>query len=253
MTISGPRPSLLARLRTPEPAPPWSTASALLTAVGALLAFIAGTFFAQVWLEGQVYALLAGWALGGLLTVIFVLRQRRAPQQRAALRLAGGTTPLPFIVFLSFGAALALDLLAISVTSRFLPAPALLGIGLETSGAAALIFAALFVLIAQPLAEELVFRGVALPALRTALGARFGLVATAALSAVFHLLIYPASYTAVDSGVSPLAALWYSGVTPFLAALVFGSVRVVTGSTRLAIAAHVAFGLFALLRLLAGF
>jgi membrane protease YdiL (CAAX protease family) len=108
-------------------------------------------------------------------------------------------------------------------------------------------------LIAQPLAEELVFRGVALPALRTALGARFGLVATAALSAVFHLLIYPASYTAVDSGVSPLAALWYSGVTPFLAALVFGSVRVVTGSTRLAIAAHVAFGLFALLRLLAGF
>lgn len=245
MTVSGPRPSLLARLRAPEPAPPWSIASALLTAAGALLAFIAGTFFAQVWLEGQAFALLAGWSLGGLLTVIFVLRLRRSPQQRAALRLAGGSTPLLFVVFVSFGLALALDLLAISVTSRFLPAPALLGIRPD---GAALIFAAVFLLIAQPLAEELVFRGVALPALRAGLGARFGLVMAAALSAVFHLLMYPASY----ADVSPLAALWYSGVTPFLAALVFGSVRVVTGSTRLAIAAHAAFGLFALLRLLAG-
>ncbi len=43
---------------------------------------------------------------------------------------------------------------------------------------------------------------------------------------------------------------WYGLILPMLSGLVFGAVRAGTGSTLAAIAAHAAFGLFALLKLL---
>jgi hypothetical protein len=252
MTASPPKPSLLKHIGARQAAPPWGVVTALIAPVAAFMAFVAGTFAAQVWLEGQPFVLLAGWTIGALLTTIFVLWWKRRPADRAALKLAPGTTPLPFVLFLAFGAALAIDLLALSVTGRFLPSPETLGVNLRLGGPVEWVFAIAFLLVAQPFAEELVFRGLSLPALRASLGPWAGLVVTAVLSAMFHVAVYPASYAAFGE-IGPFAVLWYSAVTPFLAALVLGVFRVVTGSTRSAIAAHTAFGLFALLKLLVGF
>lgn len=253
MTVSKPRPSLMQRIRTVEPAPPWNLTSVLVAFVVAILAFIGGTFAAEIWLSGQSIALIAGWIIGGIITIIFVFQSRKTPEQRAALKLQAGSTPLLFVIFISFGLALAIDLLSLLVTGQFLPAPALLSATVERQNAALLVISVVFLLLVQPVAEELVFRGVALPVLRAGFGAWPGLIATAVASAIFHLLIYPAAYAVVFPDTNTFASLWYSGMIPLLAALVFGIVRVVTGSTRSAIAAHFAFGLFAFFKLLIGF
>jgi membrane protease YdiL (CAAX protease family) len=169
----------------------------------------------------------------------------------AALRLSSGTTPLPFVLFISFGAALILDLVGLAVTGEFLPAPALLGVNLINGGLVSWLFAIGSLLIIQPISEELVFRGVAFPLLRSRLGAWFGLIAAAALSAMFHLLAYPIDYSWTYGRDMGAANLWYMGLLPFFAAMVFGITRAVTGSTRSAMVAHAAFGLFALLKVFA--
>lgn len=253
MTVSKPRPSLMQRIRAVEPAPPWNLTSVLVAMVVAILAFIGGTFAAEIWLSGQSIALIIGWIIGGIITIIFVLQSRKTPEQRAALKLQSGAAPLLFIIFISFGLALAIDLLSLLVTGQFVPAPALLSAAVDRQNTALLIISAVFLLIVQPLAEELVFRGVAFPVLRVGFGAWPGLLVTAVASAIFHLLIFPAAYTVVFPDMTPAASLWYSGMNPLLAALVFGIVRAVTGSTRSAIAAHFAFALFALFKLLIGF
>lgn len=234
-----------------EPAPPWGWVTLIITLIVAFAALIIGSYVAYAWFEGQPFALLAGWFFGGVLTIVFVLQTRRSPEDRAALHLSSGTTPLPFVLFISFGAALILDLVGLAVTGQFLPAPALLGANLITGGLISWLFAIGFLLIVQPAFEELVFRGVAFPLLRSRLGAWFGLIATAALSAVFHLLSYPADYSAAYGRDLGVANLWYMGLLPFFAALVFGITRAVTGSTRSAMVAHAAFGLFALLKIFA--
>lgn len=253
MTVSKPGLSLIARIRAVEPAPPWNLTSALIAMVVAILAFIGGTFAAEIWLSGQPTALIAGWVIGGIITIIFVLQSRKTPEQRAALKLHPGGTPLLFIIFISFGLALTIDLLSLLVTGQFLPAPVLLSAAVERDNTALLVISAVFLLLVQPIAEELVFRGIVFPVLRIGFGAWPGLIAASAASGIFHLLIYPAAYAMVFPDATSFATLWHSGVNPLLAALIFGIVRAVTGSTRSAIAAHFAFGLFALFKLLIGF
>jgi membrane protease YdiL (CAAX protease family) len=77
--------------------------------------------------------------------------------------------------------------------------------------------------------------------LRETLGTWVGLVASAALYAVFHALAYPPA-------PGQPAGYWYGFVLPFVAGVFFGGVRAYTGSTRAAILAHVAFGVFAVLK-----
>jgi membrane protease YdiL (CAAX protease family) len=99
-------------------------------------------------------------------------------------------------------------------------------------------------LIAQPLGEELVFRGVVQPVFRTILSAWPGLLVTALVYGLFHQLAYPPAY----ADISSQTALWYGLALPALQGVIFGMNRAVTGSTRAAIFAHAAFGLFALLK-----
>lgn len=242
------RKSLFARIATLEPAPPWGVGAALVTAVVAFILIVAATTIALVWLEGQPYAELAGWTLAGLIVILYVLQTRRRPEERAALRLGAGGIPLPFVMFLCLGFALLFDLISLAITGEFLPSPELLTANLRAGGALSWLFAIGFMLLAQPIAEELVFRGVAFPALRTAFGAWGGLVACAGLYAVFHLLAYPPNYT----NVSAVTPLWYGLALPFLDGLIISAVRGYSGSTRAAMAAHAAFGLFAVVKLLVG-
>jgi membrane protease YdiL (CAAX protease family) len=237
--------TLIMRGGTPEAAPPWSLASAMITLVFAFAAFILGSTIAFIWLEARDYTPLAGLCLGGVLIFLFVRQTRQ--RQWAALKLTPSETPLPFIMFIALGFAIALDLIGLAATGEFLPKPELLGLSPGALGAIQWLVAIAFLVIVQPIAEGLVFRGITLPALRGVLGAWGGLLATALLTGVFHLLLYPPNYNTTSS----FAPIWYGLLVPVIEAIIYSLVRANTNSTRASIAAHIAFGLFAVLKLLA--
>lgn len=242
------KPSLLQRFATPEPAPPWTLTTVLFTLLAAVAAMIAASGFAAAWIGDAPIALLVAWTLGGVFIIVFVRQSRRREADRAALRLAPPQTPLILLLLFSLGLAIALDLLSLGVTGQFLPLAELLPLAQQPTLPAWLLAIA-FMIIVQPAAEELIFRGVAFPALRAALGGWLGIVICALLSGIFHFIIYTASYGSIYPNVSREVALWYGLILPLLDALIFTLMRAGSGSTRAAIAAHSAFGLFALLKL----
>ncbi len=233
------------RISEREHTPPWSLATALLTIAVAFVIMIIGTTVALVWADDQAYTLLAGWTLGGILIIAFVWQTRR--QQWKALYLFRSRVPLVFVMFVTLGCAVGLDLISLAVTGEFLPKPELLSLTPASMSVLEWGFAIAFMLIIQPIAEGLVFRGVTLPAIRVLLGTWGGLVITATITAIFHLLIYPPNY----AGTSSVAPLWYGLVIPGIEAAIFSMVRGYTDSTRASMAAHLTFGLFAIIKLLA--
>lgn len=237
--------SFFARAGAPDAAPPWSPSSALLTVGFALVALIAGASIVYIWAGDQSFTELAGWTLGGVLASVFVWQTRR--RQWDALRLHAARTPLVFVMFIALGFAIGLDLLSLAVTGAFVPKPELLALAPGALSAADLIFAVAFMVIVQPISEGLVFRGVALPAVRQVAGAWGGMAITAALTGAFHMLVFPPNYNTT----APITPLWYGLIVPIIEAIIFSMVRGYTGSTRAAIAAHVAFGVFAVIKLLA--
>jgi membrane protease YdiL (CAAX protease family) len=234
---------LRARLGAQEAAPPWSLTGGLVAAVAAFLATIIGGTIAYSVVPQAGYAPLLAWTIGGILTIAFVFISRAKAEERAALRTASFNAPVLFLLFLGVGIALTLDVLTMRLAGRFLPEPELLNLfaarPIEPFG---WLMAALFLVVIQPIAEELVFRGLLLPALRAELGPWPGYLLDAAIYALFHLLVYPP--LSQDAG-----GLWIGLGVPFVAGLVFAAVRLYTGSTRAAMVAHAAFGLFALAKL----
>jgi membrane protease YdiL (CAAX protease family) len=243
---------LLDRINAPETAPPWG----VLTAIGAMIAAFAsiliGTTIVLPLFETTIAAPLLGWTLAGVFTVVILrLILRRVPDANAALRLDKSLSPLPLVMLFSLGVAIALDLLNYGVTGQFRPSSELLPIcqilvdGTSVCASAGNIFAwaIAFILMAlvQPIAEEMVFRGVVYPLFRKAMGVGLGLLICALVYGLFHLLAY-------GSASSDLAAVWYGLIAPFLAGLYFTAVRAYSQSTRAAIIAHIAFGLFAVLK-----
>ncbi len=239
------KPSFFARISAPEPAPPWSLTTALLTIAFAFVAMIVGSVVALVWAGDLSYTLLAGWTLGGILIAAFVWQTRR--RQWDALYLIPARVPLVFVMFVTFGCAIGLDLLSLTLTGEFLPKPELLALNLGSMGVFDWGFAIAFMVIIQPVAEGLVFRGVALPAVRTLLGTWGGMIVTAILAGVFHYLIYSPNY----ASAATITPLWYGLIVPIIEAAIYSLVRGYTGSTRAAMAAHLTFGLFAVIKLLA--
>jgi membrane protease YdiL (CAAX protease family) len=237
--------SLIARIGAPEAAPPWALSAALVAPLFAFVALIAGSGVALVWAGERDYTGLAGWTLGAILIGLFVRQTRR--HDWTALRLVAASTPILFVMFIAFGCALAFDLVSLAVTREFLPKPELLGLNPSVLGVLEWSLAIAFMVILQPIAEGLVFRGIAIPALGARLGAWGGIFAAAALAGIFHLLIYSPNYATASS----FTPLWYGLAIPILEAILFGAVRGYTGSTRASIAAQIAFGLFAVLKLLA--
>ncbi len=235
--------TLFVLVAAPEDAPPWRLTSAAIAVIFAFAAMIAGIVVAYTWigLENQGLSELVGWSLGGVLTILFIWQTRR--HQRDALRLAPPQTPILFIMFIAFGCALALDLLGLAVTNQFAPAQEFTWLNPNALGVAEWGFAIALMVVIQPIAEELLFRGVAFPAVRARLGAWGAILATAVVSGVFHVLIYPMNYASL------LTPIWYGLVVTVIEAILFGMVRSSSKSTRAAIAAHAAFGLFAVVKL----
>jgi membrane protease YdiL (CAAX protease family) len=230
----------LRSLANPEADPPaWSLGFGVMTIVLALAATILGSLIVVNLLGDTPVAWLAGWTLGSVVTASFVWSSTR--RNRETLR-SGPTNARLFLVLLfSVGLALLIDTVVLAITREFYPAPELLNLLFVTPGIGDWLLAALFMLVAQPIAEELVFRGVFFPAARHALGGWGGLLASALAYAMFHLLAYTSA---------PSVNIWHTFVTPLLIGLVIGAMRANTRSTRVAILAHMGFNLFALLKLL---
>jgi membrane protease YdiL (CAAX protease family) len=245
---NAPRQSMWAKIKQPEGAPPWDLTTILFALVVSFAAMIMGTFIAQFWFEGAQIANVAGWTFGALIMAGFVWQTRK--HQREFLRLQPGGAPFPFILFICVGFAMFFDVIGLVFTGgAFLPAPPLVGIQLD-GGAAVWFFVVLFMLVAQPAGEEVVFRGVAYPWLRHKLGLWGGVLICAGLYAGFHMLIYTPSY--IGYGVSgSLPVFWYGLIVPFLDGVIISLIRAHSQSTRTAVIAHAGFGLFAVLKLLA--
>ncbi len=235
--------ALLKRIGQLEPAPPWGVFSGINTAFVPLVALIAATLLALALLgETSYVATLIAWAFGAMITIAYVRATRRAPDDWAALRLGGWNTRLLISLLLGVGLAILVDIIALGVTGTFLPAPSLTVIYANRASANLLVWglAMIFLLVLQPIADELVFRGVFFPIARQVMGAWGGLILTSVVYALFHYLAY----------ADPTGDVWYSVVSPFLTGFLLGAIRANTGSTSAAIAAHIGFNLFALLKLL---
>ncbi|MBK8020274.1 MAG: CPBP family intramembrane metalloprotease [Chloroflexi bacterium] len=239
------KPSLLARLGRVDSPPPWPLTSAVVTVIFSFIVIIVGTTAATVWLGDSSTTSVIGWALGCMFMALMVWQTRA--RERDALKLGASSTPLALVMFIGVGAAIAIDVLGLALTRAFVPVPELLNLSLDGVSLVDIVLAVLFLVLAQPIGEELVFRGIALPAFRSAFGGWVGLLIASAAYGVFHWLAYTPAYSGEFGGS---AATWYGLIAPILAGLVFGSVRVITGSTRAAIAAHMAFALFAIFKLL---
>ncbi len=239
------RSGFFARLSEPESPPPWHLSTALLTIFGAFLIVLAVSAVIGIWFGAQPMTTVLAWIVAMIAIIAFVVQSRR--NDRPALHLTPPHIVLPLLIALNLALAMVFDLISIPVTGGLLPRPELMAIRAPQGNLAALLTLAVLMVLVQPLAEELVFRGVALPPLRAVLGPVPGLIACALIYGLFHLLIYPPQYAA---SVPQSSFIWYGFALPALDGLVFSITRTVTGSTRAAIIAHAAFGLFAVLKLI---
>ncbi len=73
------------------------------------------------------------------------------------------------------------------------------------------------------------------------------MIVTAIVTGVFHFLIYSPNY----ASAATITPLWYGLIMPIVEAAIFSLVRGYTDSTRASMAAHLTFGLFAVIKLLA--
>lgn len=236
---------MLKRLTRTEPEPPWSALSAIGAIVAMFAAILVGTTIAQTILTDSPQTLLTGWAIGMVLTILFMsITRLRNPADGPALRIDLTPPQLPLLGLGMLGVAISFDLLSWVVTGEqtFASAELLSFAGLEISITGWLI-ALIFMVGLQPVGEELVFRGMLFPTLRSALGPWAGLFMCAGFHAMFHFVAYPPA-----TPENPTILLWYGLALPFLDALVISSVRAATGSTLAAMVAHAAFGLFAVLK-----
>lgn len=231
---------IFARLSEPQAASPWSLldASNALSVLLVACVLIGPTLALLVLNDPQaqlVTAPLLGWLLGCVLTALYIyyVLQRRAPE---SLALTDPTLPPIFLLLFGMGMAILADLLLLAASGDFLPSAEL--INARQYDVFSWLVAVLFMLVAQPVAEELVFRAVVLPKMRGWFGSWPGLVTSAGVYALFHMLVYAPQNT----------IYWEAFTAPFLAGLFMGGVWVYTRSTTAAIIVHVAFGLFALLK-----
>lgn len=278
---------LFARISKPEGALPWGVGSAVSALVAAVAAIVLGSGVGLVIGGDTVYGPLLGFTIGGALLTAFIFFTRREPEARAALKIErlneNAPAPLPsnnskaittagktsrgalgplgssremsplqrslLLLLIGIGLAIALDVVTGRITGIFLPEPELLrpysaSINGQSISFITWILAFLFMVIFQPVSEALLFQGILLPSIRQSVGAWPGFFIAAGLYAVFHLFMY------YPSSVGDFTSIWYGLVAPFLAGLIFNTVRIDTGSTRSAALAHAAFGLFAVIKLL---
>ena len=246
---------MLKQIARLEPAPPWSFYTALGTLVGLFLSMVIGAGVAQVFFGNDPITPIFGWTVGAALAIIFVLfTRRRTVEDVAALRLeANDNSRLPIVALFCVGMAVTIDVIALGITGDFWTTPelfSLFAINTDNTFAAldvsviAWVIAFIFMVFMQPIAEELVLRGVVFPAARSTLGTWTGFFMVVVLHTLFHVLAY------LSIAPTDPTRIFYAILVPFLDALVITAVRAYTQSTRAAIVAHAAFGAFMVLKAL---
>jgi hypothetical protein len=233
--------TILGRIRLPEFPPQWSLRMAVFFIGAYIVLWIAGQIIAST-LSGELApsagTLAFGALLGSLVTVIGII-------QWAQRRLTGGwikalrlfTPPDPpvfLIVLVGLGAAWALDLAAIILRlkgDQIVP-PTLAA--LTGSIGPGWVAAAILAIVVQPIADGLVFAGIAYPALTVDL--KNNILTTIATAFIYMLINFAFFSTGATS--------WYAFIQPFMMALVMILVRAYTQSTQSAIVARALFGLF---------
>lgn len=221
-------------------APPWPLPRALLATLSLLAALVLGALLALALTNGAPWAALAGWSAGAALVTLAL--RRRFRRAGLALPLGPGGAPAPLALLTGFAAALFLDTLALAPGGGGAPTPELAALAAAPSTPALWLLAALYLLLLQPLAEGLVFRGLLQPALQARSGRRLALLLTALAWVVFHLL----AYSGADGGAGSGAYV----ATRLAGGLLLGIMRARNTSARASIVAHAGLNLFALLRLL---
>ncbi len=225
---------------TARPVAPWSLPRALLATLSLLAALALGALLALLLTDGAPPAALAGWSAGAAL-VLLALRARFR-RSGAALPLQPGGTPVALALLTGVAAALFLDTLALAPGGSGLPTPELAALVIRPATPVGWPLAALYLLLLQPLAEGLVFRGLLQPALQARASRRAALLLTALAWALFHLL----AYTGAPGSADP-ATLFLSRLA---LGLLLGILRARNVSARASIVAHTGINLFFLLRLL---
>lgn len=232
--------SLREKFGLPEASePPWSLLSAALAvfAMFVCLAIIGPSFVAIAGAGGilTAFELMASWSIGMALTIVFALVSRRASATSwAALRLRPGELALPLAPVIGIAIGLTFDLIANLSAGRILPQAQIWA--LQTGGAPSLLLAALLLVVLQPFAETLVFYAVLLPRLRWRLGHWLGLIATAAVYAGLHYLIF---FQTADANQLRLPSL----VLPLLLGITFCLLRVFSQSSLVVLIARMSAGL----------
>jgi membrane protease YdiL (CAAX protease family) len=246
---------LMQRIGTAESALPWTLWGALAAVLASFAAIIIGVTAVTVLVdERQPGLYLFAWSVALALVIAFVRFTRRQPQQWAGLRLTETNTTASlqntfWYLLVGIGLAITLDLVGRGLTQQIVPEPELYRLAFysryygEPVGVAGWALALIFMSVLQPIAEGLVFQGLLLPSLRAALGAWPGYILSGVAYGVFHFIAYPPVTT-------DLTGWWYGLLAPLLGGLIFGAVRLYSGSTRAAILTHAAFGLFAVVKLL---
>lgn len=239
-TQSAPRKGIFARLGAPQVPPPWSLGEMILVLVALAMTMILVASTIAILINGEMVnisaqALLTGWIIGLLMTGAFVwVRFRRDEAMQQALRLVPVRTPVALLLLIGVALGLALNVIAGLGSGFFRPVAALSYIQGDTTGE--WLVAMLFLVVAQPLVETLVFFGVVLPRLRAQISPYAGLVMTIALFTVLHVGIY-------STQVLPNDFFWYGVLWPVLLAFTLATVRINTSSTLATMIVYIGVGL----------
>ncbi len=229
-----------------QPAPPWSYLGALGGFIAMFLAIIIGSTLAATLLDDTPTALIVGWSIGMALTIVYIVLSRRARSHDIeALKLGATSTNLPLLALFAFGMAILLDLISwVIVGNQTLANAELLRFGQGDASLISWLVVLIFLVVLQPIGEEMVLRGLLFPAMSAALGGGLGFVATAVFHGMFHFLAY------APAPDDQTIFLWYGLVLPILHGLVLTGVRASTDSTRASMVAHAMFGVFAVLKVI---
>ncbi len=248
---------LMKRIAAAEVQPPWSAWAAIGAMVASFLAIIIGTAISVILFAESQYSILLGWSIGAALMVAFVWLTRRSIRywptlwNGTAKNEESLTQNIFWYLLIGVGLAILLDLIGRAVVGLIIPDPELLNLYgyVQIYGQPVLgiswILVVLFMVVLQPLAEGLVFQGLLLPSLRATIASWPGFILSVAAYTMFHFVTFQPPPTA-----STIALVWIGIIQPLISGLIFAAVRVYTGSTRAAVLTHMAFGLFAVIKLL---
>ncbi|MEP6988335.1 MAG: CPBP family intramembrane glutamic endopeptidase [Chloroflexota bacterium] len=249
---------LMKRIAAAELPPPWSAWGAIGAMLASFLAIIIGSAISIIIGDSQ-YTPLLGWSLGGVLIIAFVWFTRRAPRYWSSLwnnasdsqPSSNPTQNIFWYLLIGVGLAILLDLIGRGIIGQIIPDPELFTLYgyVQLYGQPVLgiswVLVILFMVVLQPLAEGLVFQGMLLPSLRATVSPWAGFILAVAAYTMFHFVTYQSS-----SITNTTVLIWIGVLQPLISGLIFAAVRVYTGSTRAAILTHMAFGLFAVIKLL---